>query len=126
MKYSIPILYRHGSGSIVVVSSANGLVGIPGIAPYTSSKHAVIGLMKSTALECADRGIRVNAVAPYVDTVAMKELSDGVREWMREHQMKRMASVREVAETVVCLLSDKSVFTTGAVYSVDGGYVAQW
>lgn len=127
MKYALPLIEKSGGGSVVNLSAVNGLVGIGGIAPYTCTKHAVIGLTKSVALEYAQKNIRINAVAPgYVDTENMKLLPDDVRSWMKnQHPMLRMASVEEIAQLVLFLLSDLSSFTTGSVYTADGGYLAQ-
>ncbi|CAI2010802.1 3-oxoacyl-[acyl-carrier-protein] reductase FabG [Serratia fonticola] len=127
MKYGLPAIVAAGGGAVVNLSSANGIVGIAGIAPYTAAKHGIIGLTRAAALEFADRGIRINAVGPgYVDTPSMARLPALVREKMAaSHPMGRMATREEVAKTVVFLLSTDSSFTTGAFYSIDGGYTAQ-
>lgn len=127
MKYGLPAIVQSGGGAIVNLSSANGVVGIPGIAPYTAAKHGIIGLTRSAALEFADKGVRINAIGPgYVDTPHMRQLSAEIRKDMAEsHPIKRMASCEEVAKTVVFLLSDDSSFTTGAFCAIDGGYTAQ-
>lgn len=127
LKYALPLIEQSGGGSVVNLSAVNGLVGIEGIAPYTASKHAVIGLTQSAALEYAQKNIRVNAVAPgYIATQKIQSLPDEVQQWMaQQHPMKRMATMEEVAHTVVFLLSPLSSFTTGAVYAIDGGYLAR-
>ncbi|NTY86310.1 SDR family oxidoreductase [Serratia fonticola] len=124
MKYGLPAIVAAGGGAVVNLSSANGIAGI---APYTAAKHGIIGLTRAAALEFADRGIRINAVGPgYVDTPSMARLPALVREKMAaSHPMGRMATREEVAKTVVFLLSTDSSFTTGAFYSIDGGYTAQ-
>lgn len=127
MKYALPLIQESGGGSIVTLSAVNGLVGIGGIAPYTASKHAIIGLTQSVALEYAQSNIRVNAVAPgYVATPKIQALPEATQKWMEElHPLKRMATMEEVANVVLFLLSPLSSCVTGAVYPVDGGYLAQ-
>lgn len=127
MKYALPLMEKTGGGSMVNLSAVNGYVGIAGIAPYTASKHAVIGLTQSAALEYAQKNIRINAIAPgYVATPKTQQLPAATQQWMAEqHPMQRLASTEEVANTVLFLLSPLSSFTTGAVYPVDGGYLAQ-
>lgn len=127
MKYEIPVMLSNGGGAIVNMSSANGLVGLPGMSAYTTAKHAVIGLTKSAALELSESNIRVNAVAPgYVATPRILSSGKEVTDWMASvHPMKRLATREEVAELVAYLLSDAASFITGSVHSIDGGYVAQ-
>lgn len=127
MKYAIPAMLRNGGGAVVNLSAVNGMVGIAGIAPYTCAKHGVVGLTQSVALEFAEKGVRINAIAPgYVDTPRMKELPENVRRIMAEtHPMKRMAKPEEVGKLAAFLLSDDASFITGGCYTVDGGYTAQ-
>ena len=114
-------------GSIVNLSAGNGLVGIPGLAPYTVAKHGIIGLTQTAALEFATQGIRINAVAPgYVQTPRMSEFPDNiVRSFANSHPMKRMAKMREIADFILFLLSENAAFCTGGVYPIDGGYLAE-
>lgn len=127
MKYAIPAILKSGGGAIVNLSAVNGVAGIPGIAPYTCAKHGVLGLTRSAALEVAEKGIRINAIAPgYVDTPRMKNVPADVRRDMAEsHPMKRMAEPAEVGKLAAFLLSDDASFMTGGFYPVDGGYTAR-
>ena len=127
MKYEIPAMLSNGSGAIVNMSSANGLVGLAGMASYTAAKHGVIGLTRSAALELAESNIRVCAVAPgYVATPRIRDSGKEVTDWMAGlHPMKRLATREEVADLVAYLLSDRAAFMTGSVHSIDGGYTAQ-
>lgn len=127
MKYEIPAMLANGSGAIVNMSSANGLVGLQGMAAYTAAKHGIIGLTRSAALELAESNIRVCAVAPgYVATPRILDSSKDVTDWMAGvHPMKRLATREEVADLVAYLLSDRAAFMTGSVHSIDGGYTAQ-
>lgn len=126
LKYEIPQMIKSG-GSIVNLSAVNGLVGIPGLAPYTAAKHGIIGLTQTSALEFASQGIRINAVAPgYVQTPRMSEFPENiVCSFANSHPMKRMATTREIADFILFLLSDNSGFCTGGVYPIDGGYLAR-
>jgi NAD(P)-dependent dehydrogenase (short-subunit alcohol dehydrogenase family) len=129
MKYEIPQMLSQGSGAIVNTASAWGLVGAPGASAYVASKHGVVGLTKTAALEYAQQGIRVNCVCPGVIETPMtaRGLSDPER---RAHMIAtepigRVGTPEEVAEAVVWLCSDAASFVTGHAMSIDGGYVAQ-
>ena len=127
LKYGIPAIIRSGGGAVVNLSACNGVVGIAGIAPYTAAKHAVVGLTRSTALEYAKKGVRVNAIGPgYVETPNIAALPQDTQAWMAStHPMGRMAQRDEIAKTVGFLLSEDSSFITGAFIPIDGGYTAQ-
>jgi NAD(P)-dependent dehydrogenase (short-subunit alcohol dehydrogenase family) len=134
LKYVIPEMRRRGGGSIVITSSVAGIKGTAGIAAYTASKHAVIGLMRTASLECAADGIRVNTVNPApIETRMIRSLEQQFApedpEQAREARMKRIPLQRygspdEVARIMLFLASDESSYCTGGVYMVDGGISA--
>lgn len=127
MKAELPRIVACGGGAIVNLSSANGLVGLAGMAAYSAAKHGVVGLTRTAALEYADRGVRVNCVAPgYVATPRMLLAPKDVLAAMAAaHPIARLASCEEIAELVAFLLSDSSRFITGAAMPIDGGYTAR-
>jgi NAD(P)-dependent dehydrogenase (short-subunit alcohol dehydrogenase family) len=130
MKYEIPQMLLSGKGAIVNCSSVAGLIGFPGLPAYVSSKHAVAGLTKTTALEYAKSGIRVNAVSPGVIKTAMIDrLSGGTKEGEEQftgfEPVGRMGQPEEIAEAVCFLCSDAASFMTGVIMPIDGGFVAQ-
>lgn len=130
MKYQIPQMLKQGHGSIVNCSSIAGLVGFPGIPAYVASKHGVIGLTKTAALEYAKLNIRVNAICPGVIQTPMidrfvhgeaqirKQLADG-------EPIGRVGNPNEIAQAALWLCSDCASFVTGHPMVVDGGWVAQ-
>jgi NAD(P)-dependent dehydrogenase (short-subunit alcohol dehydrogenase family) len=124
------MIKQDGGGSIVSTSSAAGLIGIPGAASYNASKHGVIGLTKTVALEYAAKNIRVNAVCPgFIETPMLDRVTDAsvkIRDQLiKAVPMRRVAQASEVGETAAWLLSDKSSYVTGVAMPVDGGWVAQ-
>ncbi len=130
MKYEIQQMLSQGGGTIVNTASAAGLVGFPGLPDYVASKHGVVGLTKTAALEYAKSGIRVNAVCPGVIQTPMVErgaqLSPGFDELaVSMEPVGRFGQPSEVGEAVVWLCSDAASFVTGIPMQVDGGLVAQ-
>jgi NAD(P)-dependent dehydrogenase (short-subunit alcohol dehydrogenase family) len=129
MKYEIPHMLQQGSGAIVNTASAWGVVGAPGASAYVASKHGVVGLTKTAALEYAHQGIRVNCVCPGVIHTPMtaRGLSDPAlrARIIASEPIGRVGTPEEIAEAVVWLCSDAASFVTGHTMSVDGGYVAQ-
>jgi len=130
MKYEIPQMLKQGGGAIVNTSSAAGLIGTPTGQAYCASKHGVVGLTKSAALEYVKSGIRINVVCPgSVRTSMTEELfarQPGIEEFIKQSlcPMGRIADPREVAEVVVWLCSEAASFITGVALPVDGGVVA--
>ena len=126
-KHAIRVMAPRGSGSIVCVSSISGVAGQPGQAAYGPAKFVASGLTKHLAVEWANRGIRVNAVAPgTIRTEGLANVPADVVERMRAaHPMGRLGEVAEVAEAVVFLASPRASFITGVVLPVDGGYLAR-
>ena len=136
LKYAMPAMRNRGGGSIVITSSTAGIRGTSGMSAYNTSKHAVIGMMRTAALEGAADNIRVNTVNPApIETRMMRSLEE-----MRTSQMgadatveqtkltyasriplKRYGNPEEVARLMLFLSSDESSFCTGGVYMVDGG-----
>jgi NAD(P)-dependent dehydrogenase (short-subunit alcohol dehydrogenase family) len=129
MKYEIPQMLTQGGGAIVNTASGAGLVGLPGNCAYVASKHGVVGLTKTAALEYAQQGIRVNCVCPgYIRTpMTAQGMSDPelLQRIIAHEPIGRVGEPEEVAEAVVWLCSEAASFVTGHTMTVDGGYVAQ-
>ena len=129
MKYEIPAMLESGGGCIVNTSSKAGLVGDPGLSVYSASKHAVVGLTKTAALEYARNGIRINCVAPGIIDTAINtpywESHPGAyEEFASKPPMGRMGTAEEVAEAVAWLCTDDAAFVHGHAMSVDAGMYA--
>ena len=126
MKHELLHMRQQGSGAIVNCSSLGGLVGLPGRAAYHASKHGVIGLTKSAALDYAAKGVRVNAVCPGCVDTPMGDSIDpaAMKEFLREQPIGRMGRPEEVAAAVLWLCSPAASFVLGVARPVDGGFVA--
>ena len=134
LKHGLPLMRQRSAGSFIAISSGAGLVGFPGLCPYSASKHAVCGMVKTACLENAAHGIRVNALAPGpTDTRMMESLGEqinsddpsAVREMVSSNvPMQRYGTSEEIANLALFLASDESSFCNGAVYLADGGFTA--
>lgn len=129
MKYQLPLMLAQGGGAIVNTASVAGLGAAPKMSIYSASKHAVIGLTKSAAIEYAKKHIRVNAVCPgVIDTDMFRrayEADPKKAEFAAAmHPVGRIGKVEEVASAVLFLCSDGAAFTTGHALAVDGGAMA--
>jgi NAD(P)-dependent dehydrogenase (short-subunit alcohol dehydrogenase family) len=129
MKYELRQMRKQGSGAIVNCSSLGGLVGLPGRASYHASKHGVLGLTRSAALEYAPRGVRINAVCPgtidtpmVADMLAKGELN--MAEALRNQPIGRLGTADEIVAAVLWLCSPGASFVVGVGLPVDGGYTA--
>lgn len=133
---AIPALAANSGGSIVVMSSVQGIATQKGAAGYAAAKAGAMGLVRAMALDHAEAGIRVNAVAPgTVDTALVRRNAAQVRpdqpeaalaEWGAMHALGRIAQPVEIARVVAFLLSDEASFVTGATWTVDGGLLASY
>jgi NAD(P)-dependent dehydrogenase (short-subunit alcohol dehydrogenase family) len=132
-KHELRVMAEQGSGAILNMASAAGVIGWPGACGYVAAKHGVVGLTKSAALEFAAQGVRVNAICPsYVETPMVSDLFENllggdpahVDAALANHPIGRFAKPAEIAAACVWLLSDKASFVTGTAMSVDGGYTA--
>ncbi len=130
MKYELPRMIKSGGGSIVNTSSIAGMVGDGGHPAYAASKHGVVGLTRTAAIQYAKAGIRINAVCPGVIRTPMTEQlftdSPELESLMTSQQpISRVAEAEEVARVVVWLCTDEASFITGHPLPVDGGYLAR-
>ena len=130
MKYEIPEMLKNGNGAIVNCASIAGLVGYVGLPAYVASKHGVIGLTKTAALENAKLGIRVNAVCPgAIKTPMIDRLTNNKKEveaqYAAQEPIGRLGNPNEVANAVIWLCSEAASFVTGHAMAVDGGWTAQ-
>lgn len=126
-KHELRQMRQQGSGAIVNCSSLGGLVGLPERAAYHASKHGVIGLTKSAAVEYAPRGIRINAVCPgTIDTPMVSDMlesqADAMAEILKEQPIGRLGRAEEIASAVLWLCSPGASFVLGVALPVDGGF----
>ena len=131
LKHVIPAMAAQGGGSIVNTSSVAGLIGSPGLSAYVASKHAVIGLTRTAAIECGPMNIRVNSVNPgpiesrmmrSIEEMASPGAAKAVHDQFAQRiPLGRYGSCEEVARMVAFLASDDAKYLTGGVYVVDGG-----
>ncbi|MEL6151539.1 MAG: SDR family oxidoreductase, partial [Chloroflexota bacterium] len=128
MKYEIPLMLKNGGGAIVNTSSTAGLVGVPGIVDYAASKHAVVGMTKTAAIEYAKQGIRINCIHPAgVNTpmIAGMNVSEDIAPLLNaDTPMGRLGEPQEIADAVVWLSSDEASFITGTSLPIDAGSTA--
>lgn len=131
LKHVIPAMVKSGGGSIVITSSTAGIHGYAGASAYVTSKHAVIGMMRTAALECAPLKIRVNTVNPApIETRMMRSIEEQMspghagqakEQFQSALPLGRYGHPEEVADVMLFLASDQSSYCTGGVYMVDGG-----
>ena len=128
MKHELRVMLPKGSGSIVNVSSAYGSVGAPGASVYVASKHAVEGMTKSAALEVAEKGVRVNVVAPGTTDTGMltrfTNTDENKAALVSTVPVKRLATPEEIGHVIVFVASANASYMTGASIPVDGGMLA--
>ncbi len=130
MKHEIPQMIKNGGGSIVNNASVAALIGFPGMSIYVASKHAVLGLTRSAALEVAKQGVRINAVSPAaIETDMLSRVAGNDDQTKKQfaalHPVGRIGKPEEIASAVLWLASDASSFVTGQSLTVDGGFTAQ-
>lgn len=130
LKFELPVMVKQGSGVIVNMSSVAGVTAFPGHAAYTASKHGVIGLTKTAAIDYAKAGIRVNAVCPaYTRTPMLTRMleqdPDLEAKLISRVPLRRLGTAEEIAQAVIYLFSDAAAFITGHSLVMDGGIVAE-
>jgi len=129
MRAVTPVMTERGGGSIVNISSIDGLVGVAGMVSYTASKFAVTGMTRAAALELGRKGIRVNSIhpgvidSPLVQT-APPEVLDRLQRVLEKQAIPRAGTPEEVAYLALYLASDESSYCTGAQFAIDGGHLA--
>jgi NAD(P)-dependent dehydrogenase (short-subunit alcohol dehydrogenase family) len=134
LKHVLPVMLKQNRGSIINTASIAGLIGSPEIPAYTASKHAVIGLTKSAALDCTGTNVRVNCVCPgLIDSRMLSAIIEGRNPGnapvpndriVERIPARRLGLASEVASVVAFLASDEASYVTGSAYTVDGGRTA--
>ncbi len=129
LREEIPKMLATGGGAIVNNASVAGLVGFAGIPAYTASKHGIVGLTKTAAIEYATQGIRVNAVCPgVIQTEMITRFThgdpDAAAQLLATEPIGRLGQPEEIADAVIWLCSERASFVTGQALAVDGGFVA--
>jgi NAD(P)-dependent dehydrogenase (short-subunit alcohol dehydrogenase family) len=127
MKYQIAQMLKQGSGAIVNLASIAGLNGVPMTGTYVATKHAVVGLTKSAAIDHAAQGIRINAVAPgaiRTDIIA-EQIAANEEALASMHPINRLGNPEEIANGIAWLLSDEASFVVGHTLNIDGGFQAK-
>ncbi len=130
LKHELPVMVAQGSGVIINMASVAGVTGFPGHAAYTASKHGVIGLTKTAALDYARAGIRVNAICPaYTQTPMLARMVERKPELeaklVARVPLRRLGTAEEIAQAALYLFSDAAAFITGHSLVMDGGIVAE-
>ena len=130
LKFELPVMVKQGSGVIINMASVAGVTGFPGHAAYTASKHGVIGLTKTAALDYAKAGIRVNAICPaYTRTPMLTRMLEKNPEFeeklISRVPLRRLGTAEEIAQAVIYLCSDAAAFITGHSLVMDGGILAE-
>lgn len=126
MRAQIPAMVQRGHGAIVNVSSVAGLVAVDGLSVYSATKHGIIGMTRTAAMEFGDRGIRVNAVCPNAIRTPLMDASpqEFIDMLLAPQAIKRAGEPSEVGAAIAWLCSQKASFITGVALPIDGGYVA--
>lgn len=128
MKYQIPEMVKSKGGSVINIASILGQAAFQGSSAYVASKHGVVGLTKTGALDYATENVRINAIGPgFIYTGLVNEETMGkeaIQALETKHAMERLGEPEEIAALALFLASDDASFVTGSYYPVDGGYLA--